>query len=70
MTFSRRVVIARTLDILGLPEDLAAQLESVYRDARLRHLALITGAREVLETVSATLPLGLISDGRREEQRE
>ena len=69
VAFPRQKAIARALHLLGFPEDIAAPLEPVYRDARLQHLTLIPGAREVLETIRAELPLGLITNGRG-EQRE
>lgn len=48
---------------------LAARLHKTYRSAIPNHMALHSGAVEILELLGARYPLGLISNGPRELQR-
>lgn len=72
--YSRPRLFEQVLRQIGVaPEpaaNLAPRLAAAYGAARLEHLALLPGARALLRTLSRRRPLGLISNGLAQEQRE
>ena len=69
-TFSRLEAIRRALHAIDVPVDLAQPCEQVYKRERMANLALLPDARAILDRVQARGPLGLISNGNSDEQRE
>ena len=69
-SFTRDRIFEGALRRLDLDTALAPQLAETYKRARLADLALLPGARELLEALQRSTPLGLITNGEGGEQRE
>ncbi len=68
--YRREAMLAAALRHLALPQVLAEPLAAAYRDERRRHLRLLPDARAVVRAARDLAPVGLISNGPSEEQRE
>ncbi len=69
-TFSRIDAIRGALERVGAPGELAGALEPVYKRERMAGLELLPGAAGLLEALRGVVPLGLITNGPSDEQRE
>lgn len=68
---TRTEQMRRTLAVLGIVDDqLASRLSEAYMQRRDANLALFSDAVEVLEELSARFPLGLITNGPADVQRQ
>ncbi len=69
-TFSRQEAIRRALVAVNVPTKLALPCEQVYKRERLANLELLPNALEILDPLRQRGPLGLITNGNSDEQRD